>query len=481
MKGLNYKAIKLLIIGLLLALVLTACSNDTPTPAPTTTTTITNTSAPVITATTSAVTAATATTVAVTPTVSVVDATLKTDLVIWADVPIGSEQFLREQITRFGKMYPGVKVTLSIMAGDELLYQAESLAGAGKAPDLIIAPADYVTDLNNLKLLQPADKVLDKSLLDSFVTNALEGSKSNGTQWGVPFNYGGAVVLLYNKKLVEKAPATIDEMVKKASAINEANNPSDPKKERVVGISVDVNEPYWFNAWVVGFGGSLMASNNQPTLDSPAVVNALKFTHDLVYKDKLANPNFEPTMNQIEYAFRDGRLGMMITGDWAIADYSSPATSGKASQVDDSKLELGVAPLPKNDTTGKLPASYNNGRAYFFGAKATGDRLKASKLFVEYMAQPQQQADLMATTHLMAVTKTAVNSDTVKKDPLWSNWLETLDNSKPQPNAQEMRAVWDAVRPNLQAVVADTLKPEDAAKQMQQSALDKIKLLSATK
>jgi maltose-binding protein MalE len=42
----------------------------------------------------------------------------------------------------------------------------------------------------------------------------------------------------------------------------------------------------------------------------------------------------------------------------------------------------------------------------------------------------------------------------------------------------EMRVVWDSVRSPLQSVVADTLKPEDAARKMQQTAQEKVKLLS---
>jgi arabinogalactan oligomer/maltooligosaccharide transport system substrate-binding protein len=38
------------------------------------------------------------------------------------------------------------------------------------------------------------------------------------------------------------------------------------------------------------------------------------------------------------------------------------------------------------------------------------------------------------------------------------------------PAAPEMRCAWDAMRPNLEGVMAGTLKPADAAKAMQQAA-----------
>ena len=39
-----------------------------------------------------------------------------------------------------------------------------------------------------------------------------------------------------------------------------------------------------------------------------------------------------------------------------------------------------------------------------------------------------------------------------------------------QPAAPQMRCAWDAMRPNLEAVMADQMAPPDAAKAMQESA-----------
>jgi maltose-binding protein MalE len=169
---------------------------------------------------------------------------------------------------------------------------------------------------------------------------------------------------------------------------------------------------------------------------------------------------------------------MIVTGDWAVTDYSTPATTGKAAKAGDEKLDLGVAPLPKIDSTGKSPVPFNNGRAFFFGTKSTGDQLKASKLFVEYLAKPEQQAEILNKAFLLPATKAFLASEAVQKDSIWSGLYAALELSKPQPTAPEMTAIWAAIRPNLEGVVANTIKPEDAANKMQQMALDKIKLLN---
>jgi maltose-binding protein MalE len=463
---------------LLLSVVLAACGYDsTATVVPPTTTAAPTTAAtPATTA--AAVTTAAATvalTTAATTSVAVVDDKLKVDLTFAVDLPTEAQQVFRDQIQRFTKMYPNVKINGNALSGDELLYQVENGVSTNKGPDLIVAPSDFVADLTALKAIQPADKVFDKAGLDGYVTNALAGSNVGGTQWGIPLTYSGAAVMLYNKKMISTPPTTVEEMVSKAKDIDSSNTTKGPLKDRTIGLFLDINEPYIFAAWVGGYGGTLLDSNNQPTLNTPAVVNALKFTQDLVVKDKLINPSFEPTNNQMEYAFRDGRLAMMITGDWEVQKYASAATGKTAAKVTEDKLDLGVAPLPS--MAGKQAVPLNNGSTLYIGANTSGDNLKATKLFVDYIAQLPQQNEFLTKSKILPATKAIIASSTVTDDPIWSGLVKALELSKPQPNAIQMRAVWDAIRPNLEAVAADTMKPDAAAKQMQQDAQDKIKLL----
>jgi maltose-binding protein MalE len=50
-----------------------------------------------------------------------------------------------------------------------------------------------------------------------------------------------------------------------------------------------------------------------------------------------------------------------------------------------------------------------------------------------------------------------------------------MEVGKPMPIAPELRAVWDAMRPSYQAVLGGTETPEQAAKEMQKTAIQKIK------
>src|SRR5690349_21162729 len=161
---------------------------------------------------------------------------------------------------------------------DELIYQVQDGAASGKLPDLILASSDFVTDFNAAKALQPADKLFDSSFLSGFADNAMAGSKVDGTQWGVAYTYSGTPVMLYNKKMVPTAPATWDELGKVVRPLYDA-------KTKSIGLAMEINEPYILTSLLGGFGGSVLDSKNQPTLDTPQMVSTLGYVQTLL-KDK---------------------------------------------------------------------------------------------------------------------------------------------------------------------------------------------------
>lgn len=399
-------------------------------------------------------------------TVAVIDPNIKGSLVIWDGLNDKLAATLKAQVADFGKAYPGLKVTLQHFNSDDLIYAVETAVKSGTLPDLMVAPGDYAADLSALKALQPADKSLDKTFLAGFATKALGSSQLNGSQWGVPYTYSGTTVMLYNKKLVPNPPATWSELGKLAQPLYDA-------KAKSIGLAIDVNEPFFLTGLLGGFGGAVMDSQNRPTLNTPQMVSALTYIDQLL-KDKTVRAESRLKDNQIEYAFRDGRLGFYIGPDSLISQYSNAINPTET----DAKLDLGVAPLPKIDQTGQPAAPFSDSQALFLGAQTTGDRLNNAKTFLTWLAKPDQQAAILSKASLLPATTAFLNSPAVKSDPIWNGLYTQLEDGQPQPAAFEMRAVWAALRPNLEQVVAGVTKPAQAAKQMQQDAQASIAKLA---
>ena len=64
--------------------------------------------------------------------------------------------------------------------------------------------------------------------------------------------------------------------------------------------------------------------------------------------------------------------------------------------------------------------------------------------------------------------------ENIKNDELQKASIATIQHTTPMPIVAEMRAVWDAMRPELEAVLYQDKAPADAAKDMQQRAVEGV-------
>jgi len=71
--------------------------------------------------------------------------------------------------------------------------------------------------------------------------------------------------------------------------------------------------------------------------------------------------------------------------------------------------------------------------------------------------------------------KSAAQSPEIGKDPLLIVALQQALAGKPMPMVVEMRAIWDAMRPQLTNVLNQKINSDEAARRMQEDAVRKIK------
>jgi maltose-binding protein MalE len=63
----------------------------------------------------------------------------------------------------------------------------------------------------------------------------------------------------------------------------------------------------------------------------------------------------------------------------------------------------------------------------------------------------------------------------INKDHLLKASSEAMKHGQPMPMDVELRVIWDAIRPQLQNVMAGRADPKSAANLMQKDAIIKIK------
>jgi maltose-binding protein MalE len=272
--------------------------------------------------------------------------------------------------------------------------------------------------------------------------------------WGLPLSNGNHLMLFVNKSLVKTSPTTIEELIEQAKKI------SNPEKKQF-GFTYNLNEPFWFVSFMGAFGEKPLVGQ-QPKLDSAGMVEALELVKKFKFESRIVPPDCDYTC--AETLFVEGKAGMTINGDWAVGKYR-----------DALKDNLEIVPLPKLGKTGQFMSPMVSGKYLFLNASLKGNQLKNGTKFGDFLMSPEIQEMWVKKSGRLPALKQVATSPAVTGDRYISAALKATENGQPMPMAIEMRAVWAAIRPSLQKVMAGRMEPKAAAAAMQKEAEAKIK------
>lgn len=366
----------------------------------------------------------------------------------------GGLQYNQALAEAFHKDNPNVTVEVVKKKDvEELREDFQTAALAGSSPDLLWTVNDHAGPFTAAEIIQPVDGLFD---LGAYVPGALEAVKLDGKTWGVPISSGNHLMLMYNKKFIDAAPANTDEMIAKGKEI--AASGTTP-------LVFNQTEPFWMVPWLGGFGGKVFADDGvTPTLDTPEMVSTLQFLHDIKYTDELIPP--ESDYDGSDTLFKEGKAAMLINGDWSIASYIEALGD-----------DLGVAPIPQVSSTGKMPAPYTAGTYFMIPSGVEGAKLDAVKAFVEFATNKDNQITQVNDLKRLPALQAAFDDESISGDPVLKGSVAQMAVGTGMPAVLEMRCNWDAMKPELQAVMADGKTAEQAAADMQAAADNCLKTL----
>ncbi|MFN8459262.1 MAG: extracellular solute-binding protein [Anaerolineae bacterium] len=365
----------------------------------------------------------------------------------------GGLQFNEALVKAYNEANPNVTVELVKKKDpEELREDFQTAALAGSSPDLLWTVNDHAGPFTAAELLQPVDDLFD---LSQFVPGALEAVKLDGKTWGIPISSGNHLMLLYNKDLIAEAPADTDALIAKGKEIAGKTTP----------LVFNQTEAFWLVPWLGGFKGKVFADDGKtPTLNTPEMAATLKFLHDIKFTDKII-PS-EGDYDSSDTLFKEGKAAMIINGDWSLGAYA-----------DALKDKLGVARIPQVSATGEWPKPYTAGVYFMIAANLDEAKLEAIKGFITFVTSKDNQLKQVKELKRLPALKAALDDPSISSDPILKASSEQMAVGTGMPAVLEMRCNWDAMKPELQAVLADTKSPEDAAKAMQEAAENCIKTL----
>ncbi|MFJ4774988.1 ABC transporter substrate-binding protein [Streptomyces sp. NPDC088762] len=342
----------------------------------------------------------------------------------------GETKAIEENIARFEKAHPNIKVDVTGNMTDDKIKQALR-AGGDKAPDVVSSfTTDSVGTFCNSKAFADLNPFLRASGIDKtkvFPKTLLEYTQFEGNQCTLPL-LNDAYGLVYNKTAFEAAgitepPKTWSRFVEVAQKLTKPSGDSYEQLGLMPTFHGYETKPTRLAAqWGATYFGADGKSN---LAGDPGFAKMLTAQKDLVAKlggyEKLEK--FRNTFGDewsAEHPFHLGLVAMQIDGEWR------PAMAAEAGV----KFEIGTAPLPVPDDRA---ADY--GKGYLSGTImgiASGSRKQnAAWELVKYMTTDTEAVVAFANAiHNVPSTLAALESPDLRVTPEFKTFIDIARHPK---------------------------------------------------
>ncbi|MEU6877377.1 extracellular solute-binding protein [Streptomyces sp. NPDC046712] len=367
----------------------------------------------------------------------------------WDTSSVGSEDKVFKKLAEgFTKKHPKVTVKYVNVPFGEAQNKFKNAAQSGSgAPDVIRSEVAWTPDFANLGYLAPLDGTAALKNQDDFLKQAAASTKYNGKTYGVP-QVIDSMGIFYNKKIFKEAgveaPKSVDELKSVAAKIKE--------KTGKTGLYLRGDDAYWFLSFLYGEGGDLVnAEGKTVTVDNAAGVKAFKTVKDLV-DSKAAITDATNGWDNMQAAFKDGKVAMMINGPWAVAD----TLAGKEFA---DKANLGIAPVPAGSGGQGAPQGGHN-LAVYAGSK----NLDASYAFVEYMTSAEAQATTAKELSLLPTRESVYIKPDVASNEMISFFKPVVEKAVERPWIPEGGSLFAPLQTEYTKVLTGQSTPEQGAK-----------------
>ncbi len=377
----------------------------------------------------------------------------QTKLTLWTQEGTAENafQFVQSLADAYTKAHPDVSIDVLNKETEALRQDFQTASLAGNAPDFLWTVSDHAGPFTAAGLIQPVDKLFNLKLYGDASAASLDGQT-----WGLPISLGNHLMLFYNKDLVKAPPKTTDDLVKMAADFN---------KKGIVALTWNQTEPFWLVPWLGAYkGGRVFAADGKtPTLNTPAMVSALQLLQDMKFKTKVFPSESDYTT--ADTMFKEGKAAMIINGDWSVGDYTK--VMGE---------KFGIARIPQVKGAG-WPAPYTAGKFFMISKDVDKAKLAVIVDFIKFATDKENQLAMFAQLKRLPALKAAAADKAVSGDPAMKDVADAMSVGVGMPSVLEMRAVWDAMKPEFIKVMANSETPKDAAAAMQAAAVAGIKAL----
>jgi multiple sugar transport system substrate-binding protein len=319
---------------------------------------------------------------------------------IWGDpAEITSQTAIADAFTAAN---PNITVDVRVSDWDAYWTNLQTSLAGGDAPDVFAMDGPLFPDYQARDVLLDLKPYIDA---DGFDLGALaeQGvsvfTTADGGQYGLPRDLN-VIALYYNKTMFDAAGVeypddtwTWDDLVAAGKKLTLDTNADGSIDQWGFYTETTDMENYWLSlVWQNG-GDLLNEDRTKTVLGEPAGAGGVQFLQDLIYEHGImADP---AVFAETGDAFEQGIAAMEANGSWLVPTHTAASADGG--------WEFGIAPLPAGPA-GRFTSVNPTGAVVAKTTKAP----EAAWAFVEYLASPEAQEQLMQLQVALPVDKSVL-------------------------------------------------------------------------
>jgi len=372
---------------------------------------------------------------------------------VWAAQ--GDADVLDKVIKPFKTANPDLDVKFTLIPNSEYYTKLQSAIAAGKGPDVAQFFPESQAQFLDPSILQPVpDGLVDPN---SFFKSLWDAGVVKDVAYTVPW-YAYTYALVYRSDLAKKAgvkaPTTWDDMVPFFKALQGAGARHGLGADN--GWDIFNGQDVAMYAWQAG--GSLLSSSGKWTLDTPEMVDAIKYNAS--FFTSRAADTATPTFLDAQPYFVAGKTATMITGPWVVGQLDAAAKKDgwTASHV-------ATAPLPAG-ASGSV--SFSAGGSW--GVLAGSGNADASWKLIRYISKRSTQVSQYEAYSSLPAVISAWDDSAIKDQPLLDAFLTQLKNTRAFPQVSTWQQVATRLGKEMEAVAKGTKTAAKAASNVQSYA-----------
>lgn len=359
-----------------------------------------------------------------------------------------TEPYWQSVIEDFEAQNPDIKVNLYVFTWDEGRQKIADMVAQGKPPTLARVATRWIPEYVASGLLEPVDGYMSAEFRSQFIPLLInEGSQYEGRTFGLPITVSSRA-LYYNKDLFQKAglstpPENWAELKSAARAIR-ALGP-DKYGFGIQGKEAETSTYFYYFLW--GNGGDILTKDGtRPAFNGVEGQEAAQFLQELVDEGLTQPDPANSVRKDIETAFVEGKLGMVITGPWLATRLKAEAPS----------LEYGLSVIPYQTTSTTLAAQ--DTLILFKQAQ----NKEAAWRFVEFLYADKYRLEYAVTEGVLPEKTSVAENSQIANNPVFNFFMEKLPTGRFEPLNVKSADISTMVATSLQSAYRGEISPQEA-------------------